>query len=193
MVHLDIKPENIFIRKDQFKLGDFGLVSKITRAHDGKVVMQEDDVEEGDSRYMSRELLSGDHPDLTKSDIFSLGATLYEACLGQPLPANGEGWHAIRNGQLAHLPNTSYELKTILKAMMHPDPSQRPDAKILLQRRPLLSDEQQQLIIEQNKVAVASRRLAEELQMLHKSIQRPAGLIRRATWDADTMNRFQQG
>ena len=40
------------------------------------------DVEEGDSRYMSKELLSGDHADLTKSDIFSLGIAIYEVCLG---------------------------------------------------------------------------------------------------------------
>ena len=51
------KPENIFIKNDQFKLGDFGLVSKVTN---------DSDVEEGDSRYMSKELLSGDHNDLTK-------------------------------------------------------------------------------------------------------------------------------
>lgn len=57
MVHLDLKPENIFIKNDQFKLGDFGLVSKTT---------SHNDVEEGDSRYMSKELLSGDHDDLTK-------------------------------------------------------------------------------------------------------------------------------
>lgn len=57
MVHLDLKPENIFVKNDQFKLGDFGLVSKAT---------SHDEVEEGDSRYMSKELLSGDHEDLTK-------------------------------------------------------------------------------------------------------------------------------
>lgn len=72
----DIKPENIFIKNDQFKLGDFGLASKSS---------SDEDVEEGDSRYMSLELLAGDHSDLTKSDIFSLGATLYEICRGQPL------------------------------------------------------------------------------------------------------------
>ena len=197
MVHLDIKPENIFIRKDQYKLGDFGLVSKITRVlqTDGTVRIQHgEDVEEGDSRYMSRELLSGDYPDLTKSDIFSLGATVYETCLlGKSLPANGQGWHDLRNGLLGDLP--TYELKVLLSEMMHPDPSQRPDAKALLQRRHLLSEEQQQLIIEQNKVAVASQKLAEEerrLERLQQNIlpSRPArGLIRRATWDVDTMNR----
>ena len=51
------KPENIFVKNDQFKLGDFGLVSKASNHND---------VEEGDSRYMSMELLSGDHGDLTK-------------------------------------------------------------------------------------------------------------------------------
>jgi hypothetical protein len=53
--------------------------------------------------------------------------------------------------------HTSYELKRILGEMMHPDPNQRPTAKALLQLRPLLCEDQQQLIIQQNKVAVASR------------------------------------
>jgi wee1-like protein kinase len=57
MVHLDIKPENIFVKSDQYKLGDFGLVSP---------TQSKNDVEEGDSRYMSMELLAGDHKDLTK-------------------------------------------------------------------------------------------------------------------------------
>lgn len=57
MVHLDIKPENVFVKNDQYKLGDFGLVS---------LTHSSNDVEEGDSRYMSMELLSGDHSDLTK-------------------------------------------------------------------------------------------------------------------------------
>ena len=58
MIHLDIKPENIFIKNNQYKLGDFGLVGKTEGKHD--------DVEEGDSRYMSPELLSGELDDLTK-------------------------------------------------------------------------------------------------------------------------------
>lgn len=57
LVHLDIKPDNIFVREDTYKLGDFGLVSMLS-VHD--------DVEEGDSRYMCMDLLSGNHSDLTK-------------------------------------------------------------------------------------------------------------------------------
>jgi len=63
MIHLDIKPENIFIKNNQYKLGDFGLVGKTEGKHD--------DVEEGDSRYMSPELLSGELDDLTKVCILS--------------------------------------------------------------------------------------------------------------------------
>ena len=55
--HESLKPANIFIKNNQYKLGDFGLVRKIEN---------HDDVEEGDSRYMSMELLSGDLDDLTK-------------------------------------------------------------------------------------------------------------------------------
>jgi len=56
-VHLDIKPENIFVKDDKYKLGDFGL------AVEGTTVGE---VEEGDCRYMCRDLISGNHRDLTK-------------------------------------------------------------------------------------------------------------------------------
>jgi len=57
IVHLDIKPENVFLKDDKYKLGDFGLASKAGgRAAD-----------EGDSRYLPMEMLSDDENiDLTK-------------------------------------------------------------------------------------------------------------------------------
>jgi len=155
MIHLDIKPENIFIKNDQYKLGDFGLVSKIENRKD-------DYVEEGDSRYMSRELLSGDLDDLTKSDIFSLGATMYEICLGrgpQTLFENGPEWHDIRDGNLRPMPRTTFDLQLILREMMAPEYKKRPSAEDLLKRAPLLSDGQRQLIVERNKVKAANRAL----------------------------------
>ena len=185
MCHLDIKPENIFINADQYKLGvsvqlrefpfavpplmpndslftvqltlhpninipfpcpqDFGLVSKTSTS---------DEVEEGDSRYMPMELLSfGEHEDLTKSDIFSLGATMYEVCLGRPLPGDGDEWQNIRQGKLQLLPDTPPPMQAIITEMLHPDPKKRPDATILLARRELLSAEQKKLLVEQNKVS----------------------------------------
>jgi len=151
MVHLDIKPENIFVKNDQFKLGDFGLVVQ-SSVHG--------DVEEGDSRYMCNDLLQGKHDDLTKCDIFSLGATMYEIALQRTLPTHGEEWHEIRAGKLSPLPHTSNELCNIIKVMIHPKREQRPSAAMLLKRRQLLSEDQKQLILARNKVREANMALA---------------------------------
>ena len=180
MVHLDIKPENIFIKNDQFKLGDFGLVSKVS-AHD---------VEEGDSRYMSMELLSGDHTDLTKSDIFSLGISLYEICLGgvRPLPTNGPEWQSLRSANFPALASTPGEMLRLLQVMMHPSAATRPSAHDLLKRPQLLSEEQKALLAERNKVVQANLALAEQASRL-KNLKPPPipgrrSLLTRAnTWN----------
>lgn len=152
MVHLDIKPENIFVKNDQFKLGDFGLASKSTCNKD---------IEEGDARYMSKELLSGDYKDLTKCDIFSLGATMYEVCLGRCLPSHGDEWHSIRSGTLSPaLRGTLPDLRGLICEMIQPNPTDRPHATEMLRRRQLLSDEKKALIAEQNRAMEASRALA---------------------------------
>jgi len=166
MVHLDIKPENIFLKNDQFKLGDFGLVSKIS-SHD---------VEEGDSRYMSMELLSGDHADLTKSDIFSLGIAMYELCLGsnKNLPSNGPEWQGLRSGRILPPPNTTDELFQIIKQMMNPTFSERPSASDLLKLPELMSEDQKRMLRE----VKLSQALAA------RSIPKPKGLVRRNTWSA---------
>lgn len=157
MIHLDIKPDNIFIKNDQYKLGDFGLVSKIENHND---------VEEGDSRYMSMELLSGDLEDLTKSDIFSLGATLYEICLGRGLPQDGQEWQDIRQGVLLPMRNSSFDFQMIVQTMMSPKKEDRPTASELLKKRQLLSEEQRQLIVERNKAEAANMALNAQMKLM---------------------------
>ena len=157
LIHLDLKPENIFIKDDKYKLGDFGLVSKIENHKD---------VEEGDSRYMSMELLSGDLEDLTKSDIFSLGATLYEICLGRGLPENGQEWQDIRKGVLLPIRNTSFDFQMIIQTMMSPKKEDRPTASELLKKRQLLSEEQRQLIVERNKADAANMALNAQMKLM---------------------------
>jgi len=168
LVHLDIKPENIFVRDDSFKLGDFGLVSKVS---------VQDDVEEGDSRYMCMDLLSGNHDDLTKCDIFSLGITMYEIVLNRPLPLEGQEWQDLRAGKLSQTLHVQPELQTFIRMMMHPDASQRPTAADLLTRRQLLSEEEKRLIYEQNKVREANMALAFQM----KKISPPRRLFRSNT------------
>jgi len=180
MVHLDIKPENIFLKNEQFKLGDFGLVSKVSSR----------DVEEGDSRYMSMELLSGDHADLTKSDIFSLGITLYEVCLGSTkvLPSNGPEWQSLRSESITAPSNTPDDLLQIIKKMMSSAYRERPSASDLLKLPELLSDEQKMLFREREKVVQANQALAAQSKKmtLFRPVPKPGGLVRRNTWSAFT-------
>lgn len=165
-VHLDIKPENIFVKDDLFKLGDFGLVVEETTVGE---------VEEGDCRYMCRELISGNHRDLTKCDIFSLGITLYQVIVDQDLPADGPKWHDLRSGKLDAMVNAPTELQNIIRQMMHPDGKERPTAAELLTRRQLLSEEQKKLIAEQNKAKEAQQAWEAKLKKitpLKKVLQR---------------------
>jgi serine/threonine protein kinase len=87
IVHRDIKPDNIMIRKDGIaQVMDFGLAklrasgSKITRlTKEGSTV--------GTAGYMSPEQIQGQDTD-HRSDIFSYGVLLYELLTGQ-LPFRG--------------------------------------------------------------------------------------------------------
>jgi serine/threonine protein kinase len=180
MVHLDIKPDNVFIKNDQYKLGDFGLVTKLSANQD---------VEEGDSRYMSMELLLGDKSDLRKCDIFSLGATLYEICLGRSLPMNGQEWRDIRSGNISTLSNTGHDLVNLIRHMLDPKPSSRPTPSDLLQHRQLLSDEQKALKAARTKVVQANMQLAaqeQRFQQLGPAFIQRKGLTRANTWNGTT-------
>ena len=166
------------IKNDQFKLGDFGLVS---------TVANNQDVEEGDSRYMSKEMLSGDHADLTKSDIFSLGITLYEICLkGKALPSNGPEWQALRSGSFMNPPDTPTDMFRIMQLMMNPSYVIRPGACDLLKRPQLLSSEQKALLEERNKVVQANLALAAQasrFNMMRPKFPPRGGLVRSNTWN----------
>lgn len=84
VVHRDIKPANIMVdlASDQVKVMDFG-VARITDASKTRTGMVL-----GSPSYMSPEQLAGKKID-GRSDLFSLGITLYQLCAGQ-LPFAGE-------------------------------------------------------------------------------------------------------
>lgn len=103
-----------------YKLGDLGQVSHYPA----------EDVTEGDSRYLSRELLQGDTSCLPAADIFALGLTIYELASGRPLPTGDEPWQTLRDGIIDNqsIPHVSAPFAGLLREMIHPVPSQRPTA-----------------------------------------------------------------
>lgn len=129
-------------------------------------------------------LISSLHRLFLQSDIFSLGATMYELCLGRPLPMDGQEWQDIRAGSLQPLHGTPYDMELIIKRMMHPDPNLRPSASELLKQKQLLSEEQKQLMEEKSKVMQANLALALQTQKMKKLTPPPRGGLQRAnTWN----------
>jgi serine/threonine protein kinase len=123
---------------------------------------------------------------VSQSDIFSMGATMYEICLGRQLPMDGQEWQDIRSGSLQPLanPDTPFAMELIVKEMMHPDPDMRPHPAQLLKKNELLSDEQKQLLAEKQKVFAVNMALALQTERMKKlTPPRPGGLMRANTWN----------
>jgi eukaryotic-like serine/threonine-protein kinase len=139
VVHRDIKPGNLFLCRSPTTLGalggytpklvDFGVATKsdirITRT--GDVV--------GTPAYMAPEQARGDAPIDAKSDIYSLGATLFELIAGRP-PHVGPTVIATLARLVTTTPPRLSELRretppvvdNLVSRMLQTDPAARPDS-----------------------------------------------------------------
>jgi eukaryotic-like serine/threonine-protein kinase len=87
IVHRDLKPENLFLTKDgRAKILDFGLAKLTERGSDAETVVHSEGTSPGmvlgTVGYMSPEQVRGVATDY-RSDIFTLGAILYEMLSGK--------------------------------------------------------------------------------------------------------------
>ena len=84
IIHRDIKPENIMLRPDGVaKVVDFGLARMLEPRAESMLEATQTGSVMGTPRYMSPEQARGDKLDV-RSDIFSLGAVLFEMACGSP-------------------------------------------------------------------------------------------------------------
>ena len=82
VVHRDIKPENLLLTNDGATLvADFGIARALASADDR---LTETGLAVGTPAYMSPEQAAGDKALDARTDVYSLGAVLYEMLAGEP-------------------------------------------------------------------------------------------------------------
>jgi hypothetical protein len=126
LIHRDVKPANIlFVDEHAAKIGDFGLASSATQRWGiGGVVW-------GTPEYVAPERLNNDPEDF-RSDIYSLGATLFHAIAGKPpIEASTNSATALLESKQRPLdlqataPDISEATAEVLQRMIAADPAQR--------------------------------------------------------------------
>lgn len=132
IVHQDIKPDNILVDSNgHFLITDFG-ISKRLRATMRR--QSKRDVSSGAMPYMAPERFESMPKLNPASDIWSLGASIYELATGE-LPLNGLGGSMLKHG--AEVPSlgssVSQSLNGLMMACLSPDPSYRPTAKEIVE------------------------------------------------------------
>jgi serine/threonine-protein kinase len=144
IVHCDIKPGNILIdAKGRAKVTDFGLSQALNRAQRSKL----EGMVVGTPHYISPEQVLGERPD-QRSDLYSLGATLFEMLAGES-PFGGQSDSAAfqrhldesRSGLRGRLPLETGGLAEVLHRLLSRYPRNRyQDARELLtDLRPLMA------------------------------------------------------
>jgi serine/threonine-protein kinase len=93
VIHRDIKPENILLHDGRPMVADFGIALAVSAAAGGR--MTETGLSLGTPHYMSPEQATAEKDLSNRSDIYSLGAVLYEMLTGDPPHIGGTAQQII--------------------------------------------------------------------------------------------------
>lgn len=134
IIHRDLKPENILLQGDgRPLLSDFGLAKDLGDA-DGELTSA--GIAMGTIGYMAPELLDGNRDELGPwTDVFSLGAVLFELIAGKP-PFSGknlrEAARSVREDAVPPLRETPEGLNHVIRRCLAKEPGARfPDGRVL--------------------------------------------------------------
>jgi non-specific serine/threonine protein kinase/NIMA (never in mitosis gene a)-related kinase len=123
ILHRDLKTQNIFLKNERVKLGDFG----IAKVLDGTKDFANTCI--GTPYYMSPELFKN-KPYSYKSDVWALGCVVYEMCnLRHAFDAqslNGLAMKILKGNYPPISPTYSKVLRDLIGSMLNVNPSQRP-------------------------------------------------------------------
>ena len=139
-IHLDIKPTNYLVdAKGNLQLTDFSL--SIKNSEKDKLINLYE--YEGDTRYISPEVFYKQKNNISnKTDIFSLGLSIYEILTEIELPLNGDEWQNIRKTGVGDIAleliskkfgeNNGKMFINLIKIMTNVDSSLRPNINNVL-------------------------------------------------------------
>lgn len=82
VIHRDLKPENVLMLEGQPLIADFGIALAVSKAGGERITQT--GLSLGTPQYMSPEQATGDRVVDGRTDIYSLGAMLYEMLVGDP-------------------------------------------------------------------------------------------------------------
>ena len=92
VIHRDIKPENILLHEGEAVVADFGIALAVREA--GGERLTQTGLSLGTPHYMSPEQATGGGELDPRTDVYSLGAVVYEMLAGEP-PISGPTAHAV--------------------------------------------------------------------------------------------------
>lgn len=175
IVHQDIKPDNVLMDSNgTFMITDFGISKKVRNTLRSQSKRA---VEAGATAYMGPERFSKQPAPILASDIWSLGASIYELAEGE-LPFSGLGGIMLKNGaEMPDLEGWSVELNNIMHRCLEKEPWKRVKAheieKIAAERVTYYSDHLKEYPGNSKSDPRATQRQASSSSSVQDTIKKP--------------------